>query len=263
MMNADYHAEREHISKSGLDLIHRCPALYQAKLDGLLERTETPAMRTGTLIHTAVLEPDALHERYAAFDGRRGTNAFKAFADEHPGCEIVKPAELEQAEAMRAAVMEHPAARDALADGFAEASIFWTDPETGMPCKCRPDWVNDKAGIVVDLKTTASAAPDEFARSVWKYRYHVQHPFYVDGCKAAGLAVRRFLFIAVEKTAPFLPACYELDALDVELGRQTYKQDLATMQACREAGDFPGYGDAVQPLALPRWAYSETMGVAV
>ncbi len=118
-------------------------------------------------------------------------------------------------------------------------------------------------GFIVDVKTTASAAPDEFSRSTWRYGYHRQAAFYLDGCKAAGLDVRRFVFLAIEKDAPHLVAAYELDAMDVELGRTAYRRDLATLAACMEAearGEpdaWPGYGEAIQPLALPRWAYEQ------
>ncbi len=255
MPAAEYHAHPA-VSRSDLALVRQCPALYRAKLDGLLERAESQAMRLGTLIHTAVLEPAELEKRYAAFDGRCGTKAHHAAQEANPGRELVKPADLERAQAMRESVANHPAASRLLAEGEAELSIFWCDAETGIECKCRPDWLTP-AGDVVDLKTASCASPDEFARSVWRYRYDVQSAFYADGCRATGLDVRRFVFVAVEKEPPHLVAVYELDAMDAELGRKRYKQDLATLAACIEADDWPGYGDTVQPLSLPRWAYYE------
>ena len=265
MSNADYHADTSAVSKSGLDLIHQCPAMYKAMLDGSLERNETPAMAAGTLAHTAILEPTELEKRYTACDLNRNTKAFKELAAANPDTIFIKTVQMLAAITMREAVLAHPSARDALTlgDGFAEASVFWTDETTGLRCKCRPDYYNESAGIVVDLKTTTSADPHAFAKSVWNYRYHVQAAFYLDGCRAAGLEAKRFLFIAVEKTSPYLVSVLELDAMDVDLGRQHYQRDLATLADCKESGHWPGYGDDVLPITLPTWAYNDDEALEV
>jgi len=66
------------------------------------------------------------------------------------------------------------------------------------------------------------------------------------------------VFLAIEKEPPHLVAAYELDAMDIELGRTAYRRDLETLRACMESNDWPGYGDGIQSLALPAWAYRET-----
>jgi len=261
-MPAETYRARPEVSRSDLALVHRCPALFKASRDGLLADSESPALSFGTLAHVAILEPETLPERFAVFDGRRGTKAHKEAIEANPGHELVKPADMERARAMAEAVRAHPAGRELLAEGVAEASVFWEDAATGIACKCRPDWLTE--GALVDVKTTASAAADEFSRSAWRYGYHRQAAFYLDGCKAAGLDVSRFVFLAIEKDPPHLVAAYELDAMDIELGRAAYRRDLETLRACMDAearGEpdaWPGYGDTVQPLALPAWAYRET-----
>ena len=54
MSNEDYHRSPA-ISKSGMDRLAISPEHYQAYL--LERREETPAMKTGTAVHMAVLEP--------------------------------------------------------------------------------------------------------------------------------------------------------------------------------------------------------------
>jgi exodeoxyribonuclease VIII len=260
MPAAEYHAHPA-VSRSDLGLVHRCPALFKAKRDGLLPESESPALAFGTLAHTAILELEELPKRYATFDGRRGTKAHKEALASAEGRELVKTADWEKAQAMAEAIRAHPAARELLAEGEAETSCFWKDPETGIACKCRLDWVTP--GAVVDVKTAACAAADEFSKACWRYAYHRQAAFYLDGATACGLNMRRFVLLVVEKDPPHLCACYELDAMDIELGRQSCHRDLATLQACLDAetrgepNAWPGYGDNVQPLALPRWAYYE------
>lgn len=169
--------------------------------------------------------------------------------------------EWDQLHAMRDAVMAHPVASKLLTSvpGTAEQSVYWNDPITGELCRCRPDyWRND--GILVDLKTTDDASLDEFSRSVAKWRYHVQAPYYLDGCaqaiQQAGLDLgvpRHFLFLVVEKKPPYGVAVYQLDADSMELGRQQYRQDLDLYHRCRQAGEWPGYSDSIQEIGVPQW----------
>ena len=65
LTNAEYHAS-EGISASGLKLIGRSPLHYWAAyLDPKREpRVETPALKLGTAIHTAVLEPMRFADEY-------------------------------------------------------------------------------------------------------------------------------------------------------------------------------------------------------
>jgi hypothetical protein len=72
---ADYFATPG-VSKSALDDFARCPAYYKARRDGKIERTETPAMQFGTLLHGLVLlgkadfhvKPDGM--TFASRDGK-------------------------------------------------------------------------------------------------------------------------------------------------------------------------------------------------
>lgn len=194
----------------------------------------------------------------------------------------------DQLHQMRDAVMAHPAARALLSvPGWAELSVYWNDPVTGELCRCRPDfWRQD--GVLVDLKTTEDASADEFARSIANWRYHVQHPFYVDGvtealkqasaknlAEAFGVdntqpstlpppappAPKAFVFLAVEKTACVVNgqakgvAVYSLDAESVALGRVLYRADLNTYADCNATGVWPGYGDKIQNIKVPAWEF--------
>jgi hypothetical protein len=257
MSNAEYHALPS-ISKSGLDLIHKAPAHYKWRRDNPQETT--PAMRLGTLTHTAVLEP----ERFAAevmvapkIDRRTsaGKAEWEAFQLEAEGKELITADEMAKLLSIRDAVHTHPAAFKALFGNPAiEQSIFWTDPTTGVDCRCRPDCVT-AASVVVDLKTTRDASPDGFAKSIAQYRYHVQAAFYSDGFRAAfGEPPRGFVFIAVETEPPHLVGVYVASADMVLRGRAAYEADLATFKACRDADSWPGYSDAPLTLDLPKWA---------
>jgi exodeoxyribonuclease VIII len=256
LTNAEYHASPA-ISKSGLDLIHRAPALYRWRQANPAE--QTPAMRLGTLTHAIVLEPD-LFERETAvrpegIDRRTsvGKADLAAFELEAEGREIISSEKGAKLAAIRDAVRSHPAAAKALADSpVIEQSIFWD--VDGIACRCRPDAVTAR-GVIVDLKTTRDASPDGFAKSVAQYRYHVQAAFYFDGYKAAfGEAPRGFVFIAVEAEPPYLVAVYVASEAMTNRGRHDYRADLETFRRCQDTDTWPGYSDAPLTIDLPKWA---------
>jgi len=270
MTNEQYHADRSAISKSGLDLIHRSPAhYYAAYLDPNSEpRTETEAMKIGTMVHTIILEPELI-TNYAVFNDAqivaeigggnpRATNRYKewkhAHAIENQGKIFVSHAEMESAKRMSDAVYSHPSAKDLLTDFTAEQTFMWVDPETGVKCKCRPDAVKNDGKIILDIKSTEDAG-EAFAKSVFNYRYHVQAPFYMDGFEAAtGIRPEWFIFIAVEKNPPYDVVVYYTPADVMEFGRNEYKNDLRRFKECQQSGVWPGYSNIVEPLKLPGWA---------
>jgi hypothetical protein len=256
MSNAEYHAQSA-ISKSGLDLIARCPAMFKHRRENPID--PTPAMRMGTLVHTAILEPHDLDKLVVApkidrrsAAGKAEWEAFKIFAE---GKEIVEADELENLHAITKAVHAHPAAGQALRMlKSVEDSIFWTDPDTGVECRCRPDGILTN-GLMIDVKTTKDARPDEFAKSIANYRYHVQAAFYSDGYNAMfGGPPKAFMFIAVETVAPYLVACYVASPEMVIRGRADYKRDLSTYARCLETDTWPGLPDSPVKIDLPKWA---------
>jgi hypothetical protein len=250
--NADYHADLA-VSASHLHAIARSPYHYWSRyLDPNRKPVEpTAAMRLGTLVHTAVLEPDELLQRYGVCQARN-TKAGKEQAERMAaeGLEPVTSADMALALSMASSVRQHPAAYALLAQGKAEQSFWWDDATTGLRCKCRPDWYY--GSTVVDLKTTTDASPAGFARSVATFRYHVQASHYLSGLHGA----ERFVFIAVEKTAPYAVAVYELDAEAMAAGNELRLRDLRMIADCQATQEWPGYGDDCQTLSLPKWALS-------
>ena len=247
--NTEYHADPA-VSASHLHAVAASPYHYWKRfVDPNRQRLEpTAAMRLGTLVHCAVLEPDQLLQRYGVC-GPRNTKAGKEQAAEMEaaGIEAVSEADMALAKSMCAAVREHPAAAALLQSGKAEQSFWWDDQATGLRCKCRPDWCF--GSTIVDLKTTTDASPAGFAKSVANFRYHVQQEHYL-----AGMAADRFIFLAVEKTYPFAVGVYQLDADARAHGAELRRQNMQMIADCRAINEWPGYGTGIEPLSLPSWA---------
>lgn len=258
----DYHAITDAISKTGLDRIRRSPAHYYAlTLDPKRPpEKERAGQLEGQLAHCAILEPDEFLKRYAIGpDVSRATKAWKEFeASLPPGTTGIKADQYAAAIHQQVSVHSLPDVAEALATGWPEVSAFWTDPETGVMCRCRPDWVHpvdDDAVILLDLKTYSDASPADFARQVARKRYHVQAAYYSDGYAAAsGKTVLAFIFVCVESEWPYAASATVLDELSIEQGRTEYREDLRVYAECLRTGKWPGYGAGIHTISLPNWA---------
>jgi exodeoxyribonuclease VIII len=261
LLAAEYHADKTRVSKHGLDLIRRAPAVYHARLTAPPEG-RTPAQRWGTLVHLYTLEWDNVPKETAIVPGdidrrtKAGKEAWDAFVREAGSREPVTRDEHAELVRIAEAVHDHPTAGRILAGGYAstaEMSLYWTDTDTGVKCRARPDQVTVDM-LAVDLKTTLNASADAFQRDAWKYRYHVQAAFYLDALRTLRHPAESFVFIAVEKEPPYLVQVFVATDEFVDAGRVAYKTDLETYKSCLGSGLWPGFPTDAQPLTIPAFA---------
>ncbi|SAK62492.1 exonuclease VIII [Caballeronia temeraria] len=287
MIRSDLTIEQYHalpdVSKSGLDDLHVSPAHFFA----LHRDPNRPAPREragqleGNLAHCAILEPDEFAQRYVTIPNdapRRPTDAqwhaakpseasiramawWREFNERTQGVTVISPGQYDAAMRQAESVRALPDIREALSRGRAEVSAFWRDPETGVACRCRPDWIyeaTDAAAILVDVKTFSSAGASEFARQAARKRYHVQDAFYTDGYAAAsGRDVLAFIFVAVETEWPYAAHAMMLDDPSKAQGRAEYQRNLRTYARCVETGEWPGYSKEISLITLPSWAFQD------
>ncbi len=258
--NEQYHASQG-ISKSGIVKLLRSPRHYWAAyLDPEREPfEETTAMKIGSAAHKLILEPDDFYDEFTRMPAKvEGMNAnrkdykeAKAVLEEK-GLTVLKKDQMQMVEKMADRVHAHPEAGPMLSGGLAEQSFYWIDQDTGVLCKCRPDyWI---PGIALpDLKTTTDARDDEFAKSCGKFTYHIQAAFYADGVKALTGDDMHMPFIAVEKELPYELNVFWIEPADVSLGRSEYKRALEIYAECVEKDDWPGYPTKVRTISLPGW----------
>jgi len=249
--NADYHADPALGSTSLKTLATKTPAHYQH------DRTHpkfSDAFTLGTAAHSLILEGDESGIVVIEADNWLTKAAKEAKAAVlTAGHQPLLNKEWQQVRAMQDAVMAHPQARELFTDHRAEESVFWK--EDALTLKCRPDaW---KPGQLVDLKTTVNADPREFGKTAHNFGYHQSAAHYIDGVKAATGEELPFMFVLVEKTAPYLVSVVELDWEAIELGRALNDRAKRIYRECSDTGNWPGYPTA-EPIALPNYAVYET-----
>lgn len=255
MSNAEYH-NTPAISKSDLDLIAKSPMHY--KLSKENKPDQTAAMLLGSVTHKLVLEPEKFADEYiVAPDVDKRTKEGKAkwaeFISEVDNLTVIDSEMYEQAKAIATAVYNHPVAAKLLQGGQAELSYFWLDND--IECKCRPDYLREDIKTVIDFKTTQCSSPEEFTKSAYNYRYHVQAAWYLNGLKACDVDVENFIFIAVETKPPYPVVVYVADELMIKLGRIEAAENLETYRKCLASDIWYGYEETpkVHSLSLPDW----------
>lgn len=244
---AEYHADTTRVSKHGLDLIHRAPALYDyARRNPRTEQTAT--QKIGELVHLAVLEPERMASTVTVKpDGldrrtKDGKAQWEALTAEF---EHVISAE-DSAAVMGMAQAAFNVSQGLFQGSQNEVSVHWN--KNGALCRSRIDAVN--GDVVIDLKTCADISA--FQRDAIRYRYHVQAAFYLDALRSCCEPAERFAFVVVEKEAPFLASVFWADDAFIDAGRREYLEDIATYLRCRDEDYWPGV-EETQILSLPSW----------
>ncbi|EDR2792500.1 exonuclease VIII, partial [Salmonella enterica subsp. enterica] len=187
--NEAYHAGPG-VSKSQLDDIADTPAIYLWRKNAPVDTEKTKSLDTGTAFHCRVLEPEEFSKRFIiAPEFNRRTSAGKeeekTFLEEcaRTGRTVLTAEEGRKIELMYQSVMALPLGQWLVeSGGYAESSVYWEDPETGILCRCRPDKIIPEFHWIMDVKTTADI--QRFRTAYYDYRYHVQDAFYSDGYRA-------------------------------------------------------------------------------
>lgn len=203
-------------------------------------------------------KPD-LKASLKATAGFTGTFFDEVYDDLTQGKRVLKIEDMRVCKIIAARVRKHPTLGHLFKDGLAERSMFWKDPDTGVLCRARPDWL--VSDTIVDVKSTKDASPSGFQRSIMKYRYHVQAAFYMDGLEQlTGIRPDAFVFAAWEKISPYASGVYYAQQDLVEAGRKEYKRLLVDYARCLESDTWPGYSQEALPIGLPEWYKSDETG---
>lgn len=135
----------------------------------------------------------------------------------------------------------HTQARKLVTNGQHQRVLRWTDEETGITCKGRPDIIIEQGGILVDLKSTLDASADGFRRALWSFGYEYQDAMYYRGARANGIDVQAFYFVLVEKEPPYHWNVVEVDEEDRTMARLQISSDLRRLKECLATNNWPGH----------------------
>lgn len=207
-------------------------------------------------IHCAVLEPKRFKRAYTAFEGVRRGKEYKARLIANHGKTLLRSSEMAHIQAVAAAVRSHPVAGAILgSEGWAEVSKFWTNPETGLVCKGRFDWVT-RSGIW-DLKTVgASASERDIRRMAARLMWIGQQAHYREYADIRGLELTSGL-ICVEDRAPYDVSVFLLRKQDLDEANQERLELLVRLKECMDNNHWPGRCEEPEELNMKPWEEPE------
>ena len=255
---ADIPAEEYHqaardgkfLSSHLLGDFRKSPRLYQKKMNGEIEPSESAALAIGRAVHTLVLEGRAkFDEEFLVTDGPvnpktgepfgKATKAYREWA-EAQAKEVVSGPDFAFLTKLRESVWAHPVARELLDDGIAEQTVRTRYGDE--PCQIRMDWFRaDFEGrpVICDLKTCETL--DYFEGDARRFGYPQQMAFYREVLRAAsgGEVVADCYLVAVEKREPMRCGVWKLTDGILESCALENERAIAALRKCRREGNWP------------------------
>jgi hypothetical protein len=249
------------LRSSYLRHFRRSPA--HAREEWVRPAEPTPTLTLGNAIHTAILEPALLEQRYAVAPDvdrrfKEGKATWAAFQAEHGHNAVLTARQWDSARGVRDSLWRQPWAPALLTGkGSTELSICWDDPEFPARCKGRIDRFQadfDGLATLVDLKSAEDASLDAFRRDIERYAYGLQAALYLDGMAALAPHFRQWIWVVAEKSPPYACALYVADDEILEEGRRLYRTAIGLHLECERGGHWPGYPPTPQIIGRPPWA---------
>lgn len=240
--NEEYHCASA-VSRSDLVMMMKSP--YHYNMSKKIQQIETSAMKFGTAFHTFCLEPDIFLDKYEIekkFDKRTklGKEEYNNFVSNNVGKFFISQEDLELIQNMYNSIKLNSDAFGLIKKAQYEQSMFWQDDKTKIMCKSRPDIIRDN--IICDLKTTASAEPYKFKRSIFEYGLDIQAAMMLEGWAHCNpYAINDFAFIAVEKEYPFSCAVYFVGDDILEIGYNKFEKLIEKYKYCKDNDVWPMY----------------------
>jgi exodeoxyribonuclease VIII len=232
------------------ELVSKSPAHGLAYLNQ--EREETKALRMGSLIHCAVLQPEMLNEKFITapeVDRRtkEGKETYAAFQSSlKPGMTVVSAEESAECHII-ASRARHTLER--LGVEFDQTEFMFTTDYNGVQLKCAIDGI--AGDYLWDIKTTEDASPAGILKAIRAYRYNLQAYFYRLCYETAyGRRMLGFRFLFIEKAPPFATAVVEIGPELMSYAVADFEKALQTYRECTTLGEWPAYGDDIQVIDI-------------
>jgi hypothetical protein len=129
------------------------------------------------------------------------------------------------------------------ATGEAEQTVMWQEGNTH--CRIRPDLLSADRSIILDYKTTPSAAPEAFIMQIGRMGYDLQAEYYVRGVEDLTGVEPTFVFLCQESKPPYACSLVALSNAYREVGRAKVNQALKLWGECMTTNEWFGYSTKV------------------
>ena len=217
------------------------------------------AMRVGTAIHTAILEPEEYFATIAYLpdiDGRtkEGKILKAEFEENNVGKIILKADSREIVERCSKSVV---ACMKANADKFSSGirkEVVVIGSLCNIDCKAKLDIVDVERGVITDIKSCQDA--NRFRYDVQDRLYWVQAGFYCLMAEMMWSKPFSFQFLAVENTNPSGSVLYTVSDEELQIWKNCVIRELSRYKTNTISGIWEGYTSCQTLPALKPSIYS-------
>ena len=145
---------------------------------------------------------------------------------------------------------------DILATGDPERTVLWQ--EGPLWYRCKPDLMSQDRRIVLDYKSTSSAAPDFFSKQIGRMGYDLQSEFYKRGVSAVtGREGTTFVMLVQEISPPYACSLMSLSNTFCEIGKLKVARAMNLWNDCVTQNSWPGYTNRILYAEPKPWDAAE------
>lgn len=226
-------------------ILKESPAHAKQYIDNPTEQSK--AFLLGGAAHKLILEPFDFDKDYIVAPEinkrtKQGKLDYENFLESANGKTVINQEIFEAIQNMERAIGRHSLANEILSrSGSRELSLVWECE--GVLAKERIDLACDD--IIVDLKTTACARPESFARAAITYSYDQQMAFYADGYQSITGIEPTVIIIAIEKEPPYGISVHQMTESVLQQGRESYQKAIEIYKQCLVFNDWPSYAEEI------------------
>lgn len=279
-----YHANTTHISATQVKYAKKSLRLLDWYRRGLITQEDKPCFGFGNAFELALLDKNEFAQRVAimpdsewvagamqvkAYSNPRNSTFYQVAKEEWSAQNQGKYVILDKGEKESWEAIQHmldSCYQDAVIQKLIEnteyqLSIFWTDPETGLKVKTRPDICKRKKNVIVNVKTVNDGSPESFARECAKWDYPIQAAIEIQGCLKSWLMERidNYFWLVVEKEPPYNATIYEFSNKDIEMFTDRISYYFTKIREAQKQNLWPGYTDradnkyGILTVEIPLW----------
>lgn len=285
----DYHANRSHLSSTTLKYARKSLKAFDWYRQGKIPQPKGKHFDMGNAFEIALIDRDQWKTRVAIMDddmfvaeavaeatkaGKELTRPKnsgtyqrlkKEFEAENKGKHIINnidgTASYSAIEEMLSSCFQDRVIQALIENVESNLSCFWTDPDTKLNLKCRPDITQRKKNLIINIKTIEDGSPANFSRELAKFAYPFQAAVEIRGVIATGVmeTVDSYMWIVVEKSPPYCATVYEFSDEDRRAESDRLDFVLSRIQKAQAANKFPGYSDSADNMhgiltaVIPPW----------
>ena len=238
--------ESRPLSYSSLKKFRESPRHYASKFL-TPKKPDTEAMILGKIVESLVFESkEQFEKQFRVFKKASGTGSKAlndAVKDQAKADKILLITEddLQTAKYCKESLLDHNESRQ-LIEGktMYQQRLEWRNKASNLPLLGYLDFRSNAwdSDILVDLKTTNNADPDEFTRAIVKWDYHIQAAAYLDAYHKKFYQFPMFIFLAVETKEPYNVSVNFMESKILELAKDEFLGSLLAFRKCMDDKQF-------------------------